>query len=51
MARDVNGQLIYISPEHNMIAVKFSSWPEFSNVVYTSNTISALHAIANKIRG
>jgi len=31
MCRGVFGQMIYTSPEYNMVAVKPSTWPEFSN--------------------
>jgi CubicO group peptidase (beta-lactamase class C family) len=46
MARGVFGQLIYIDPEHEMVAVKLSSWPEFVSVPRLRLTLEALHGIA-----
>ena len=42
----VFGQMVFIAPEYDMIAVKFSTWPDFTNGDHTKNTIRALHAIA-----
>ncbi|MEZ5773507.1 MAG: serine hydrolase [Hyphomicrobiaceae bacterium] len=46
MARGVFGQLIYIAPAQNMVAVKLSSFPDFLNLQYGLDTLAALHAIA-----
>jgi CubicO group peptidase (beta-lactamase class C family) len=46
MARGVFGQLVYISFEHDLVAVKLSSWPHFVNPEWTRATIAAVHAIA-----
>lgn len=46
MCLGVFGQLIYIAPEYNMVAVKLSTWPEFLNNPRKINTLRALHAIA-----
>ena len=47
MARGVFGQLIYIDPAHQMVAVKLSSWPEFTSVPRLREMLNALHAIAD----
>jgi CubicO group peptidase (beta-lactamase class C family) len=46
MCRGVFGQLIWISWEHRIVAVKLSSWPDFQNVPYSTATLAALHRIA-----
>jgi CubicO group peptidase (beta-lactamase class C family) len=46
MCRGVFGQLIYIAPGDNMVAVKLSSWPEFLNQTHSLNTQAALREIA-----
>jgi CubicO group peptidase (beta-lactamase class C family) len=43
MARGVFGQLIYISPAENLVAVKLSTWPDFLS---TERSIDANLAIA-----
>ncbi|MGB0505295.1 MAG: serine hydrolase domain-containing protein [Pikeienuella sp.] len=43
----VFGQMIYVSPERGMVAVKFSTWPEFTSVEHNTNTINALHAVSD----
>jgi len=50
MARGVFGQLIYIDPRHNMVAVKLSTWPEFTSVPRLRETLKALHAIAKYLQ-
>jgi len=45
MCVGVFGQLIYIAPEYNMVAVKLSTWPDFLNNEFKFNTLGALHAI------
>jgi CubicO group peptidase (beta-lactamase class C family) len=42
----VFGQLVMIAPEHEMVAVKLSSFPDFTNPDFTTDTLRALHAIA-----
>ncbi len=49
MARGVFGQLIYVNWDHNMVAVKLSSWPDFLNTHYNVVTLKALHAIAGAL--
>jgi CubicO group peptidase (beta-lactamase class C family) len=46
MARGVFGQLIYVNWDHQLVAVKLSSWPDFLNVAYNVATLRAIHAIA-----
>jgi len=41
----VFGQLVYISPETNFVAVKLSSWPSFTDTLLFKRTQAALHAI------
>lgn len=45
MCLGVFGQLIYISPAYNMVAVKLSTWPDFLDTTHKTNTRRALHAI------
>ena len=49
MARGVFGQMIYINPSYRMVAVKLSSWPEFTSVPRLRNALAALHAIARQL--
>ena len=49
MARGVFGQLIYVNWDHNMVAVKLSSWPEFLNTSYNIATLAAIHSIAGAL--
>jgi CubicO group peptidase (beta-lactamase class C family) len=50
MCFGVFGQLIYISPEYNLVAVKLSTWPEFLNFEFKVNTLRAIHAIAAELK-
>lgn len=45
MARGVFGQLIYVSWEFEMVAVKLSSWPDFVNPAWTRTTLDAVRRI------
>lgn len=47
MARGVFGQLIYIDPQHDLVVVKLSSWPEFTSVPRLVTTLNAIHRIAD----
>jgi CubicO group peptidase (beta-lactamase class C family) len=49
MCRGVFGQLIWISWDHRMVAVKLSSWPDFQNVAYSVATLAAMHRIADAL--
>ncbi len=51
MARGVFGQLIYIAPEHEMVVVKLSSYPDFLNLDYTLDTLAAIRSIARELGG
>ena len=51
MARGVFGQMIYIDPDHQMVAVKLSSWPEFVSVPRNRMGLAAQHAIAHHLDG
>lgn len=44
----VFGQTIYVSPETGMVAVKLSTWPEFQNAGYLTESVAAFHAIARE---
>ena len=45
----VFGQTIYVSPERGMVAVKLSTWPEFTNATHLRDSLSAFHAIADAL--
>lgn len=49
MARGVFGQLIYVNWDHNLVAVKLSSWPDFLSVPFNIATLDAIHAIAGEL--
>jgi hypothetical protein len=49
MARGVFGQLIYISWQHQLVAVKLSSWPDFLNPHFNVITQRAIHTIAGAL--
>ncbi|MEO0752892.1 MAG: 6-aminohexanoate hydrolase, partial [Pseudomonadota bacterium] len=40
------GQIIYVSPERGMVAVKLSTWPEALNNDNHDSCVAAFHAIA-----
>lgn len=46
MCIGVFGQLIYIAPEHDMVVVKLSTWPDFVDLTHKTNTLRAIDAIA-----
>ena len=50
MARGVFGQMIYIDPDADFVAVKLSSWPEFSNPARVRRTLAAVNAIKHALR-
>lgn len=50
MARGVFGQVIYVNPTHQMVAVKLSSWPEFLSVPRLREFLNAMHAIADDLK-
>ena len=45
----VFGQMVYIAPAHNLVVVKFSSWPNFTEDEMHSETLLAIHAIAEEV--
>ena len=49
MCFGVFGQLIYISPEYDLVAVKLSTWPDFLDTGHKANTLRAIHAIAKHL--
>ena len=46
MALGVFGQMLYIDPNHDLVAVKLSTWPDFLNLEFKLNTLRALDAVA-----
>jgi CubicO group peptidase (beta-lactamase class C family) len=50
MCRGVFGQLIYIAPEHDLVVVKLSSYPDFLNLTYGLDTRLAIGAINKALR-
>ena len=50
LAQGVFGQMIYVSPEKEMVVAKLSTWPDFVNRDYTRNTLRAIDAIAAALR-
>jgi len=51
MARGVFGQMIYIDPDHQMVIVKLSSWPEFVSVPRNLALLAAFRGIAHHLDG
>ncbi|SEL31131.1 CubicO group peptidase, beta-lactamase class C family [Roseovarius nanhaiticus] len=49
MARGVFGQLIYIDPKTDFLAVKMSSWPDFLIHSYTVDMLTAVTAIRDAL--
>lgn len=49
LARGVFGQLIFISPELETVAVKLSTWPDFLNPTFDINTRRAIRAVAEAL--
>jgi CubicO group peptidase (beta-lactamase class C family) len=45
MARGVFGQCIYVDPDADFVAVKLSTWPEFTNETRTREALAAINAI------
>ncbi|HEY7688588.1 MAG TPA: serine hydrolase [Dongiaceae bacterium] len=50
-ARGIFGQLIWIDPPAEMVAVKLSSWPEYLMPEFSFNTYRAIEAIARELSG
>jgi CubicO group peptidase (beta-lactamase class C family) len=49
MARGVFGQLVYVDPEGDFLAVKLSSWPDFLIPAFSLDTLAALAAIRREL--
>jgi hypothetical protein len=49
LCRGVFGQLIYIDSERSFVAVKLSTWPEFTSPARLRTAISALSTLAERI--
>jgi len=49
MAQGVFGQMIYVSPDRNLVVAKLSSWPDFVNRQLSITTLRAVHAIAEAL--
>ncbi|WP_280821943.1 serine hydrolase domain-containing protein [Pseudaminobacter soli (ex Li et al. 2025)] len=49
MCRGVFGQLIHINWDHQMVVVKLSTYPDFTNRDYSVATLKAIHAIADAL--
>lgn len=45
----VFGQMIYVSPERNMVAAKLSTWPTFLNDDFARDTLAAFHAVGDAL--
>lgn len=50
LARGVFGQLIYMDPDAELVAVKLSTWPEFINPARTRTALAAIRAIRDALR-
>ena len=50
LARGVFGQLIYMDPDAEFVAVKVSSWPEFVNPTRTRTALAAVRAIRTALQ-
>ena len=50
-ARGAHGQLIYIDPTREFVAVKLSSWPDFVDETLDNNTHRMIEAIAEHLSG
>ena len=51
MARGVFGQLIYLDPETEFMAVKLSTWPDYLIEAFTIDTLAAVVAIRTALGG
>ena len=49
LARGVFGQLIYMDPDAEFVAVKLSTWPEFINPTRTRTALAAIRAIRDAL--
>ncbi len=51
MARGIYGQLIYIDPLNQLVAVKLSAWPDYRMVDLLRDTLSGIRAIGDHLNG
>ena len=51
MARGVFGQMIYVDPGNDLVVAKLSTWPEFTSVERTLDTLDAVDALAASLKG
>jgi CubicO group peptidase (beta-lactamase class C family) len=49
MARGVFGQMIYVDPSRELLVVKLSTWPDFTNLDRFRLTLAAVDAIADAL--
>ncbi|MEX2201899.1 MAG: serine hydrolase [Dongiaceae bacterium] len=49
MARGIHGQLIYVDPPRELVAVKLSSWPTARNLARLANTMAMIDAIGENL--
>jgi CubicO group peptidase (beta-lactamase class C family) len=49
MCLGVFGQMIWMSFEHNMVVVKLSTWPDFTDTSKERATVGAMHRIAEAL--
>jgi CubicO group peptidase (beta-lactamase class C family) len=49
LCRGVFGQMIYIDPARDFVAVKLSSWPDFLNPRLTTDTLRMMNAVARQL--
>jgi CubicO group peptidase (beta-lactamase class C family) len=49
-ARGANGQLVYVDPTRDLVAVKLSSWPDFLNEEMEVDALRAIEAIGGRLQ-
>jgi hypothetical protein len=49
MARGIHGQLIYVDPPRELVAVKLSSWPTARNAARLADTMAMIDAIGENL--
>lgn len=49
MARGVFGQLIYVDPEADLVAIKLSTWPDYLIPEFGADTVRAIYAIGQAL--
>jgi CubicO group peptidase (beta-lactamase class C family) len=51
MARGIYGQLIYVDPVNQLVAVKLSAWPDYRMADLLRDTLSGIRAIGDHLNG